>query len=161
MERILRQEQEIRKMNRFKLITVAVILLASSCHKGSQDLPEILRVEITDEISLNWNNTKQRYVKDSLFERAVINFESEKDLIINRILSTKRMNAQICGLEGNMTLGDLAFVFLDEVERISYSNVFSWQFDFMSDTCAYSTGVLWYLSTHRTEAKRQIENSFK
>ncbi len=142
-------------------IILVLLLGLYSCQQKTQELPEVVKVEITDNIVLNWNNLKQEFVKDSLYQKSVDHLERDKSLLIHQILSTTEIPARICDLEQNMVLGDMAFVFLSEVERIGYAQAFNWQFCLWDENCRYPDGVLWYLSENRTKAKIQIENHLK
>lgn len=146
---------------RCNLILLTLTISACSYQEKPQELPEVVRVEITENIVLNWHNVKQQFIKDSLFGKSLEHFESEKSHLIYQILNTKEIEARVCSMEQDLVLGDMAFLFLDEIENIGYSQVFEWQFCLLIEGCRYPDGVLWYLSEHRTKAKVQIENFLK
>ena len=124
--------------------------------KGSS----IVLISISDNVQINWDNKSNGFVEDSLLDIAMKVAKTDRQLILDEVLNRDESEARICGLNGNLAVGDLAFLLISKTYDLPYFQVFEIQWDTFDAGCAYPSGMLEYIQNHRSEMKEKMEMYF-
>jgi hypothetical protein len=117
----------------------------------------VIRIELTDKINFNWDNSSSSIIDDSLFALSKEAYSSQKKEIIQLVDSKKQTKAEVCKLEGTLTQGQMAFIFLDQMEAIPYAKVFQQQYCVVYLDCPYIGGLIASIDYNEKASEQLME----
>lgn len=113
---------------------------------------ETIRVKWKNGLTLDWSLQNQEFtaVSDSCKTDSCLQLWAEV------IPDTTLTDATICSLDGRLSAGDLAFLWVEKVKSIPFFKVFQVQWDAFEMNCEYPVGFWDYVQAHRAEVKEKV-----
>jgi hypothetical protein len=129
---------------------------------NTQDNSNIILIELTKSVYINWDNASHTIVEDELF------FELKKkpnSMLLECMRDTTLTKAIICGVNSLsneeqqvMKKGDLAFLVLDKIYDIPYYAVLEVQLDSFSCLCKHPDYLIYLLNKNRSDYVNKIRD---
>ncbi len=117
-------------------------------------------IKFDKDLILNWDTQSNNFIMDENYTN-IKNDKEKIKLLWNHILNTENLNIKICSSKESINKGDIAFLYLLNLERIHTFSCLKVQLDVLDYDCPYPTGLIDYIKNNRKEAREKIGGCLK
>lgn len=114
-------------------------------------------IHFKDSLSLTWSNTSNTIKKDSLFDIVYKNFQKNESYLVAQINNLEPTMAAACNKKTRLLKGDIAFLVIDQIEKLPFFEITGVQCDFFYAGCPYADGFFQTIDQKRSEIAVKVE----
>jgi hypothetical protein len=112
-------------------------------------------------IDILWDNSQSTFIENEVFVELRDSFYTDKKSVINEILNEEQTSAWACDEPDALTKGELAFLFIHQVEPLPLMKIFGIQWDVWELNCPYPYGLIHYIRNNRTTVVQKLHQFFE
>lgn len=142
---------------------LALLLNGSAFSQGRSKIEttdSILLIQLTNEVSLSWNQNSSKIVRDKHYDFAQKTFPLNKNALIDLISDSIHTTAYSCGTDFPLTRGQLAFLLIREIKDLPNTGVTDIKYEiyhFTSFDCPYASIFFSEMYYNRHEIKEKVK----
>ena len=120
------------------------------------ELPDtIFTIELLKENRINWDSKSQKIIKDENYFELGKEYLKNKNLLIDLILNELSTDIKVQYHNGNIKLGDIAYLFVEDYEKLSRFEILG-QYDVIHIGSPYPDGLFEGINANRREIVKRI-----
>lgn len=141
--------------------TLFIVIIFTFSLSGLTKAQSTVEIPLFSDITLTWNSETSKYIEDDDFNAIKDNFSKYRNDLVKLISNTTPTKANVCEIDRSMTIGEMAFILINQCEPIPYALAFQMQFCVFEMNCPFPDGLIYYVNKNRSEVEKQLNEYYR